>query len=98
MITLDTTSIDSDTDEIYSVDRGSKVKVSLNGNELEKCVYCNVTKGVAICVKQYLGGGIVIAEGCIVHELVFGDFTIEHIHEEAQLKRSEIPLPEKPKK
>ena len=98
MITLDTTSIDGDTDEIYSVERNSKIAVFLNGNELKKCVYCNVTKGLAICAKQYLGGGVVIAEGCIVYELVFGAFIIKHIHEEDQLKRSEIPLPEKPKK
>lgn len=82
MITLDTTSLDSGSDEIYSVERGSKVKVFLNGNQLEKCAYCNVTKGVAICFKRKLHGGIVIAEGRIVHELVFGDFTIEHIREE----------------
>ena len=98
MITLDTTSIDSGTDEIYSVERGSKVKVFFNGDHLEKCVYCNVTKGVAICVKRKLHGGIVIAEDRIVHELIFGDFTVEKLANEKQLERSEIPLPDKPKK
>lgn len=80
MITLDTTSIDSGSDEIYSVERGSKIKVFLNGNQLENCVYCNTTKGVAICIKRYISGGIVVVKGEIVYELVFGDITIEHIN------------------
>lgn len=81
MITLDTTSLDSGSDEIYSVERGSKIAVFLNGNELKKCVYCNVTKGVAICIKRDLSGGIVVVRGEIVYELVFGDFTVRGISE-----------------
>lgn len=81
MITLDTTSLDSGSDEIYSVERGSKVKVFLNGNQLEKCVYTNVTKGVAICIKCDISGRIVVVRDDIVYELVFGDFTIENLNE-----------------
>lgn len=77
MITLDTTSIDSGTDEIYSVERGSKVNVFLNGEELQRVVYCNVTKGVAICHKRDLSGNVVIADMSIVHELLFGELTVE---------------------
>ena len=79
MITLDTASIDSGTDEIYSVERGSKVKVFLNGDELKGCVYCNVSKGVAICFKRDLRGQVMIAQDEIVHELVFGGITVEQI-------------------
>lgn len=79
MITLDTTSIDSGTDEIYSVERGSKVNVFLNGDELRGCIYCNVNKGVAICVKRDLRGQMMIARGEIVYELVFGDISVEQV-------------------
>lgn len=79
MITLDTASLDSGTDEIYSVERGSKVKVFLNGAELKGCVYCNVSKGVAICVKRDLRGQMMTAQDKIVHELIFGDITVELI-------------------
>lgn len=79
MITLDTTSLDSGADEIYSVERGSKVKAFLNGDELKGCVYCNVSKGVAICVKRDLSGLMMVADGRVVHELVFGDLTVKPI-------------------
>lgn len=79
MITLDTTSLDSGKDEIYSVERGSKVKVFLNGDELKGCVYCNVSKGVAICVKRDLSGLMMVADGRVVHELIFGDITVEQV-------------------
>lgn len=79
MITLDTTSLDSGTDEIYSVERGSKVKAFLNGDELKGCVYCNVSKGVAICIKRDLRGQMMIAQDKIVHELIFGDITVEQV-------------------
>ena len=79
MITLSMAGFDDGSDEIYSVERGSKVKVFLNGDELKYCVYCNVSKGVAICVKRDLRGQMMIAQDEIVHELVFGDFNVEHI-------------------
>lgn len=79
MITLDTTSLSDSKDEIYSVQRGSKVKVFLNGDELKGCVYCNVSKGVAICIKRDLSGQMMIAQDKIVHELVFGDITVEQV-------------------
>ena len=82
MITLDTTLIDSGTDEIYSVERGSKVKVFLNGDELESCVYANVSKGVAICVKRDLNGYMIAARGEIVHELIFGDIAVEQVNKD----------------
>lgn len=81
MITLDTASIDSGSDEIYSVERGSKVTAFLNGDELKRCVYCNVTKGVAICHKRDLSGAPIVANGVIVHELLFGDITVRPINE-----------------
>lgn len=77
MITLDTTSIHNTTDEIYSVENGSRVKVYVNGSELKGCVYVNVTKGVAICLKRDLSGKFVVADGKVVHELVFGTITVE---------------------
>ena len=79
MITLDTASLDNGTDEIYSVGRGSRVKAFLNGDELKGCVYCNVSKGVAICVKRDLNGYMIAARGEIVHELIFGDITVEQV-------------------
>lgn len=80
MITLDTTSLNDSKDEIYSVERGSKVKVFLNGDELRGCIYCNVSKGVAICVKRDLRGQMMIAQDEIVHELIFGGITVEQIN------------------
>ena len=77
MITLDTTSISESADEIYSVDKGSLVKVFINGAELKGCVYVNVTKGVAICLKRDLSGKFVVADGRVVHELVFGEVTVK---------------------
>lgn len=79
MITLDTTSLDSGTDEIYSVERGSKVKVFLNGDELKSCVYCNVSKAVAICIKRDLRGQMMVVNDAPVHKLVFGNITVEPI-------------------
>lgn len=79
MITLDTTSLDAQGDEIYSVERGSRVKVFIDGYELNYCVYCNATKGVAICVKRDLSGNMMIAENSIVHELVFGNITVKEV-------------------
>lgn len=103
MITLDTTSIDSGaTDEVYSVERGSRVYVFIDGKELKKCVYCNVTKGVAICYKRDLAGDTVIIsdDGNIVHELVFGVITVEDIDKVEHLRSPAIPIPlsEIPKK
>ena len=102
MITLDITSIDSSDDEIYSVERGSRVYIFLDGKELKNCVYCNVSKGVAICVKRDLSGStIAIAnDGSIIHELVFGAFTVEKVDDIEQRLQDSIPspLPEKPKK
>ena len=92
MITLDTTSIDSGSDEIYSVERGSKITVFLNGDQLKKCVCCNVTKGVAICIKRDISGGIVVVRDEIVYELVFGDITVRHIGEK-QMKGGWIGIP-----
>lgn len=82
MITLDTTSLNDSKDEIYSVERGSKVKVFLNGDELKGCVYCNVSKGVAICLKRDLKGRIVVVNDTPVHELIFGGITVEPIGED----------------
>lgn len=79
MITLDTTSLNDSKDEIYSVERGSKVEVFLNGDELKRCIYCNVSKGVAICLKRDLKGRIVVVNDTPVHELIFGDITVEPI-------------------
>lgn len=79
MITLDTTSLNDSKDEIYSVERGSKVRVFLNGNELKGCVYCNVSKGMAICVKRDLSGAMMTAQDKIVHELIFGGITVEQV-------------------
>ena len=83
MITLDTTSIESGTDEIYSVERGSMVKVFLNGHALKHCRYANVTKGIAICGKRDLSNHIVVYDGTIVHEIVFGDITVKPIEGES---------------
>lgn len=81
MITLDTTSIDSGTDEIYSVERGSRVEAFLNGHSLKHCIYANVTKGIAICGKRDLSNNIVVYDGSIVHELVFGDISVKPIED-----------------
>lgn len=83
MITLDTTSIDSGTDEIYSVERGSRVEVFLNGESLNRCIYVNVTKGVAICVKRDLSGSAIIVKDSIVYELVFGCLTVKPIKDKS---------------
>ena len=83
MITLSVAGFDDGGDEIYSVERGSKVKVFLGDELVKSCVYVNVTKGVAICVKRDLSGAMMVADGDIIHELVFGDFVIEKLDIEA---------------
>ena len=82
MITLSMAGFDDGSDEIYSVERGSKVKVFLDGEYVKSCVYCNITRGVAICVKRDLSGTMMVAQDKIVHELVFGDFNVEHIKDD----------------
>lgn len=82
MITVDTASLNDSKDEIYSVQRGSRVLVFIDGKELNRCVYCNVSKGVAICLKRDLKGKIVIAGDTPVHELIFGDITVEQINKD----------------
>lgn len=77
MFTIDTASIDGSKDEVYSVDRGSRVKVFLGDKEVKMCAYVNVTKGVAICVKKDIGGTALLFNNSIIHELVFGEFTVE---------------------
>lgn len=84
MITLDTTSIEAPHDEVYSVERGSKVEVFLNGHELKDCFYCNVSKGVAICIKRDLSGQMMVAQDKIVHELVFGVVTVKSMDVEGE--------------
>ena len=81
MITLSMAGFDDGGDEVYSVERGSKAKVFLGGELVKSCVYVNVTKGVAICVKRDLSGAMMVANGDIIHELVFGEFTVEQIKE-----------------
>lgn len=81
MITLSMVGFDGSSDEIYSVERGSKVKVFLNSDNLKDCIYCNVTRGVAICAKRDLSENTIIGDGCIIYELVFGDFIIESIED-----------------
>ena len=76
MINLDLTSTESSADEIYSVERRSKVRVFLDGGEIKGCVYCNTTKGFAICVKRELSGALCIFDDAIVYEIVFGDLTV----------------------
>lgn len=82
MITLSMTGFDDGGDEIYSVERGSKVKVFLGDELVKSCVYVNITKGVAICVKRDLRGQMMIAQDKIVHELIFGDITVEPVIDE----------------
>lgn len=79
MIMIDITSIDSGTDDIYSVERGSRVEVFLNGDTLKHCIYCNTTKGFAICGKRDISNKMTVYDGSIVYDLVFGDITVKPI-------------------
>lgn len=77
MITLDTTTLSQTDDETYSAWKNDRVKLIINGNKLDCCLYCNVTKGFAIVLKTDLNGKPVIVDDSLVHEIVFGDITVE---------------------
>ena len=77
MITLDTTTLSQTDDETYSAWKNDSVKLFINGNKLKRCLYCNVTKGFAIVVKTDLDGKMVVHDNNIVHEILFGDITVE---------------------
>ena len=77
MITLDTTTLSQTDDETYSAWKNDQVKLFINGNKLDRCLYCNVTKGFAIVLKTDLNGTPVIVDDSLVHEIVFGDITVE---------------------
>ena len=79
MIIVDIENFDDNGDDIYSVYRGSRVTAYLDGKELKHCVYCNTTKGFAVCHKRDLSGMVVIADGSVIHELVFGLITVEQL-------------------
>lgn len=77
MITLDTTTLSQTDDETYSVWENDHVKLIINGNKIRGCLYCNVTKGFAIVVKTDLDGKAIVYDDTIVHEIIFGDITVE---------------------
>lgn len=77
MITLDTTTLSQNDDETYSAWKNDRVKLLINGNKLDRCLYCNVTKGFAIVLKTDLTGKPVIVDDSLIHEIIFGDITVE---------------------
>lgn len=80
ILTIDTTALDADTSESYAAWRGDNVEVQLDGKPLKDCMYCNVDKGIAICVKRDLSGRIVAVDGDIVHEMRVGTVTVKPVH------------------
>lgn len=77
MITLDTTTLSQTDDETYSAWKNDHVKLIINGNKIRGCLYCNVTKGFAIVAKTDLDGKAIVYDDTIVHEIIFGDITVE---------------------
>lgn len=77
LINLDPGSFEMPNDEVYSVSNNSKGKVFMNGAELECCIYCNVTRGFAVCIKRDLKGKLIVSDGDIIHNLRFGVMTFE---------------------
>ncbi|KRU23291.1 hypothetical protein [Psychrobacter piscatorii] len=87
ILTIDTTALDADNSESYAAWRGDNVEVQLDGKPLKDCLYCNVDKGVAICVKRDLSGHVIIVGGDIAHEMRVGEVTVEHIKRGNNLHR-----------
>ena len=77
MITLDTTTLSQTDDETYSAWKNDKVKLLINGDKIRGCLYCNVTKGFAIVLKTDLDGVPVVVDDSLIHEIIFGDITVE---------------------
>lgn len=74
---LDLSNLHHSDDEVYSAHLNSRVYVFIDGVELKRCIYCNVTKGFAICIKEDMKGNIVVSEGNIIHELRFGSIEVQ---------------------
>ena len=79
ILTIDTTALDADSSESYAAWRGDNVEVQLDGKPLKDCMYCNVDKGIAICVKRNLLGHVIIVADDIVHEMRVGAVTVKPV-------------------
>ena len=79
ILTIDTTALDADSSESYASWRGDKIDIQLDGQPLKDCMYCNVDKGIAICLKRDLSGYVTIAGGDIVYEIRVGTVTVTPI-------------------
>lgn len=79
ILTIDTTALDADNSESYAAWRGDNVEAQLDGKPLKDCMYCNVDKGIAICVKRNLSGRVIIVADDIVHEMRVGTVTVKPV-------------------
>lgn len=79
LITLDGSILNEPNDEIYSAEKGDRVDLLLNGKPLTRCIYCNVTKGIAIIIKTDLNGKPIVVNGDLVHMMVTGEITVKPV-------------------
>lgn len=79
ILTIDTAALDADDSESYAGWRGDFIEAQLNGKTLKDCMYCNVEKGLAICMKRNLLGHVVIIGDDIVYEMRVGTVTVKPI-------------------
>lgn len=55
-----------------------KVKsVMLNGEKLLHCIFADTNIGMVIVNKSHLGGGLVVVDGNLASDILFGDVTVE---------------------
>ena len=82
MMTIDTNTLEQRAlheDGCYMVGINSinVESVLMNGDPLAHCIFVDINIGVAIVNKTHIGGNVVVFEGGIVTEVVFGKFEVK---------------------
>ena len=63
---------------MVGVEGSDKVKsVMLNGEELPHCIFADTNIGMVIVNKAHLGGKLMVVDGELVSDILFGDVTVE---------------------
>ena len=82
MMTIDTNTLEQRAlheDGCYMVGINSinVESVLMNGEPLAHCVFVDIKSGIAIVNKTHIGGNIMVFDGGIIAELVFGKFEVK---------------------
>lgn len=82
MMTIDTNTLEQralheDGCYMVGIGDGNIKAVLMNGEPLKHCSFIDIKSGIAIVNKTHIGGNIMVFDGGIVAELVFGKFEVE---------------------